>query len=56
MDAILAQSQCAGQSIGPMNNMLAFLIQTLMAAQCAISPPDMWPKDYGPTASEHGKS
>lgn len=52
MDAL--NSQCAAQSIGPANQLFGALIQTILAAQCAISPPDMWPKDYGPTALQQG--
>lgn len=48
--------ECAAQSVGPANQLFGLLIQTILAAQCAISPKDMWPKDYGPTAIEQGKS
>lgn len=54
MDSLL--SQCATQSVGPANQLFGVLIQTLLAAQCAISPPEMWPADYGPTAIEKGNS
>ena len=47
-------SACASQSVGPANQLLALLIQTILSSQCEISPPDMWPKDYGPTALEKG--
>lgn len=47
--------ECAAQSVGPANQLFGLLIQTILAAQCAISPKDMWPKDYGPTAIEQGK-
>lgn len=46
--------ECAAQSIGPANQLFGLLVQTILAAQCAISPKDMWPKDYGPTAVEQG--
>lgn len=46
--------ECAAQSVGPANQLFGLLIQTILAAQCAISPKDMWPKDYGPTAIEQG--
>lgn len=46
--------ECAAQSVGPANQLFGLLIQTILAAQCAISPKDMWPKDYGPTAVEQG--
>lgn len=47
-------TQCANHSVGPANQLFGLLIQTLLAAQCSISPPDMWPKDFGPTAIEKG--
>lgn len=47
--------QCAAQSLGPANELFGALIQTILAAQCAISPPDKWPKDYGPTAISDGE-
>lgn len=40
-------SQCAGQSIESANQLFTTLIQTILVAQCSISPPDMWPSDYG---------
>lgn len=40
-------SQCATESIGPANNLFLALIQAILAGQCAISPSDMWPSDYG---------
>lgn len=46
--------QCAAQSIGPANQLFGLLIQTILAAQCSISPPELWPKDYGPTALQSG--
>jgi len=52
MDALT--SQCVSQSVGPANQLFGLLIQTILAAQCSISPPEMWPKDYGPTAIEKG--
>lgn len=45
---------CAAHSVGPVNHLFGVLIQTILAAQCAISPRDSWPKDYGPTAIEQG--
>uniref|UniRef100_A0A182MEM3 Glucose-methanol-choline oxidoreductase N-terminal domain-containing protein n=1 Tax=Anopheles culicifacies TaxID=139723 RepID=A0A182MEM3_9DIPT len=52
MEALMGQ--CASQSVGPANQLFGLLVQTILAAQCAISPPDMWPKDYGPTALARG--
>lgn len=46
--------QCAAQSLGPANELFGALIQTILTVQCAISPPELWPKDYGPTAIEYG--
>lgn len=48
-------SQCAAQSVGPVNQLFSVLIQTLLAAHCSLSPEYMWPKDYGPTAIQKGK-
>lgn len=45
---------CAAQSVGATNGLFGLLVQTLMAAQCALTPPDRYPKDYGPTAFEKG--
>ncbi|XP_310335.4 glucose dehydrogenase [FAD, quinone] isoform X2 [Anopheles gambiae] len=53
MEALMG-GQCAAQSVGPANQLFGLLVQTILAAQCAISPPDMWPKDYGPTALQRG--
>lgn len=53
MDAIT--SPCQAHSVGASNQLFGLLIQTILASQCAISPPDMWPKDHGPEAIEKGK-
>lgn len=45
---------CAAQSVGAANGLFGLLFQTLLAAHCAISPPEKWPKDYGPTALKDG--
>lgn len=47
--------QCAAQSVGTANQLFSSLIQTLLAVQCSISTPEMWPNDYGPTALQQGK-
>lgn len=47
-------SPCTAQSFGPVNQLFGLLLQTLVKNQCAISPPEMWPKDFGPTAMEKG--
>lgn len=36
------------------NSIFDILIKTLLEKQCEISPPEMWPKDYGPTAMKKG--
>lgn len=46
--------QCAAQSVGAANNLFSNLIKTLLAVQCSLSPAEMWPKDYGRVAKEHG--
>lgn len=48
-------SQCAGPSVGAANQLFSSLIQTILAFQCSLSPPDMWPKDYGETVLNEGK-
>lgn len=46
--------QCAAQSVGASNGLFGLLLQTLLAAQCALSPPEQWPADFGPSALENG--
>lgn len=46
--------QCVSQSAGAANQLLGVFIQTIFAANCNISAPDQWPKDYGPTAVKKG--
>jgi hypothetical protein len=45
---------CAATSVGAANGLFTLLFQTLLTAHCSISPPDKWPKDYGPTAIKDG--
>lgn len=47
--------QCAAQSLGPANELFGALVQTILAVQCAISPSEMWPQNYGPSALQNGK-
>lgn len=47
--------QCAAHSLGPANELFGALIQTILAAQCAISPPELWPTDYAPFALKNGR-
>ena len=46
---------CAGQSVGTSNQLFTNLIQTLFALQCSISPPELWPSDYGVHALKNGR-
>lgn len=46
--------KCAAQSAGPTNQLFTTLFQTILAAHCSISPPEMWPRDYGESALENG--
>lgn len=43
---------CAAQSVGTANQLFVSLIQTLLVAQCTLSPPSKWPRDYGRIASK----
>lgn len=51
MDYIPAQ--CA-RSLGPANQMVNLLIQTLLSSYCELSDPG-WPKDCGETATDQSK-
>lgn len=46
--------QCAERSVGLSNTLVTTLIQALLASHCAISPPELWPEDYGKYALETG--
>lgn len=48
-------SQCAVQSAGFTNTYFTLLLQTIIQAQCNLSPPEKLVKDFGPTAinNEH---
>lgn len=50
----LISPKCAIQSVGTANQLFSSLIQTLLAVQCSISPPSMWPRDYGKIAKVAG--
>lgn len=50
----LIPPQSARQSVGKANQLFANLIQTLLAVQCSISPPELWPNDIGKFALEKG--
>lgn len=47
-------TQCAAQSVGPVNQLFGLLIQAILAMQCSISPPTYWPEDYGGKLSVNG--
>lgn len=47
-------TQCAAQSVGPVNQLFGLLIQSLLAAQCSLTPPNLWPEDYGEQFSNEG--
>lgn len=47
-------TQCAAHSVGAANKLFGLLIQTILAAHCSISPPDLWPEDYGEKLSVNG--
>lgn len=49
-----ALSPCSDQSFGPVNQLFGLLIQSLIKSQCSLAAPELWPKDYGPTALEKG--
>ena len=48
----LVTPYCSAQSVGLANQLFATLIQTLLASQYSISPPEMWPDDYGASRSK----
>ncbi|XP_037954407.1 glucose dehydrogenase [FAD, quinone]-like [Teleopsis dalmanni] len=43
-------SQCPARSVGAINSQVTALIQTILAAQCMISPTETWPPDYAQNA------
>lgn len=49
---VFLSPHCAAQSVGTANQLFVSLIQTLLVAQCTISPPSKWPRDYGRIASK----
>lgn len=50
----LIPPQCAAQSVGTANQLFVTLLQTLLTAQCSISNPKKWPRDYGKVALKEG--
>lgn len=53
MDTIA--SPCQAQGLGTSNQIFGLLLQTILATQCSISPPSMWPKDQLSQGLENGK-
>lgn len=47
-------SECENQSAGPVNQLFSVLLKSLLVSQCALSPDNIWPQDYGPTALTQG--
>ncbi|XP_055678450.1 glucose dehydrogenase [FAD, quinone]-like [Lutzomyia longipalpis] len=47
-------SPCANLSTGAANQFLSLLFNYLAVAQCSLSPPEMWPADYGDIAIKRG--
>lgn len=43
-----------GQSVGAANQLFSNLVQTILAVQLSLSPPEMWPLDYGEVAKQYG--
>ena len=50
----MVELYCPESSVGVTNTLVTTLIQALLAAQCAISPAETWPKDYGTYALQNG--
>lgn len=48
-------ANCTEPSVGTVPSMFSSLITTLLAAQCALDPSDMWPEDYGKQATQQCK-
>lgn len=46
--------RCATPSIGVANTLLTSLYQSLFLSYCDISPPSLWPEDYGEIALQEG--
>lgn len=46
--------ECAENSVGFSNALVTTLVQAILSSYCAISTPDMWPEDYGPSAFQNG--
>lgn len=42
-----AGGQCTAPGLGVWSGMVNMLLQALLAAQCNLAPPSLWPPDYG---------
>lgn len=51
----MEQLACANDSVGYANKLFNNLLSAIVTAQCLISPPSMWPRDYDPKLSQNGK-
>lgn len=40
-------SPCPGHTTGPAGQLFTLLMQSVMAAPCNLSNPDIWPEDKG---------
>ncbi|GAB0093754.1 hypothetical protein DMENIID0001_089290 [Sergentomyia squamirostris] len=47
-------SPCANCSVGTVNQLIGLLFQAVFTAQCNLSPPELWPADYGPRVLHRG--
>ncbi|GAB0089550.1 hypothetical protein DMENIID0001_041150 [Sergentomyia squamirostris] len=50
----LPTSPCTNCSVGTTNQLIGLLFQAVLTAQCNISPPELWPQDYGPRGLQRG--
>lgn len=49
-------NSCSISSFGSSNFLFSGVLQTILAAQCAISPPSFWPSDYGDVILNKGSA
>ncbi|XP_059617449.1 glucose dehydrogenase [FAD, quinone]-like [Phlebotomus argentipes] len=47
-------SSCPDLSVGAVNTYLSLLFSYLSISQCSLSPPEMWPRDYGEVVIRKG--
>ncbi|XP_013105629.2 glucose dehydrogenase [FAD, quinone] [Stomoxys calcitrans] len=46
--------QCSSPSVGALNTLVSLLVESLLTAQCEISPKELWPQDYAEEALQNG--